>query len=93
MKFDEIGTYEKEILRLGEESDVYLRQQPVGEDHLNERSLFYSRLIKTIVFFWLSIFFVVLANAITLTRPLGEPYLTTQDGLIIKINDYKRVGR
>jgi hypothetical protein len=93
MKFDEIKAHEKELIRMGEESEAYLKQMPNDDDYLYFRKLFYQRLVRTVSFCLLSIFFIVLANVITITRPLGSPYLTTQDGLIIKINDYTSVKR
>jgi hypothetical protein len=93
MKFEEINAHQKELIAIGEASEAYLKGIEGESDFLQNRSLFYSRLIRTISFFILSIFFVVLSNLITITRPLGKPYLTTQSGEIIKINEYKSVKR
>lgn len=88
MKFDDILGSRDEIIALGEEGSKYLSGIKDSDDYLKNRKAYYGRLVTTVGLFFASIVFVVVANVITLTRPVGEPYITTQTGHNIKIKNY-----
>jgi len=88
MKFEDILGAREEIIALGEEGSKYLSEMNEPDDYLKNRKVFYGRLVATVALFFASIVFVVVANVITITRPVGEPYITTQTGHNIKIKNY-----
>ncbi|MFK4132028.1 hypothetical protein ACI2KR_06995 [Pseudomonas luteola] len=89
MKFDEIKALESALLEQGAEADAFLKEQIEEEPILNVIRTFYVRLLANVICIWLSFFFLVLANVITLTRDSGSPYLTTQDGITINISKHE----
>lgn len=89
MKFDEIQFNKDKFKQIGDESEDFLNQLSEESDFIENRKSFYVNLVRCGFFVGISLFFLLLSNVITLTREVGEPYLTTQDGTIIKIKDYE----
>lgn len=89
MKIEDVELNRERLEKMGQEGDDFLKSLKEEDDFLENRKAFYSRLFWSGLFTGGSIFLLVIANIITLTREVGEPYITTQDGQIIKIKAYE----
>lgn len=89
MKYEEIQFNKDRLEKIGDEGSEFLSKIEEGEDYLTNRQIYYRRLMSSVAFIYVGFFFLSLSTVINLTRTNGEPYVTTQDGQIIKIEKYE----
>lgn len=89
MDIEDIQLNKEQILKVGEEGSEYLDSLVQEAGFIENRQSFYTSLVRFAICIGVSIVFLIVANLITLTKPVGEPYLTTQDGSTIKIREYE----